>query len=519
LKKGPVLSVLKAMIVNVRRWSPGVLCRYGNAAIILLLAVHFFLIPGAIAVRFLRDPHLRGDGIPRCAFRWHRSLSPRYERWARSRLASDRAVERGTSGIHGTEWPLFGSAFYLWATESLQEAWEEDRSVSPVAPKECARGAIDAAAALVADPKQAAWVREQWGEDYLHRENLFYRELLIAALGSHEKLVGSGQYLPLLRDQVESLSKEIDKSPHGLLDDYPGECYLMDIVGAIASIRRADAVLGTDHSAFVERSIRGFTGDLADSTGLPVYSAVSRSGHGVDRSRGCGDSFILTFAPELWDETSRQWYANYDEHFWQRSWLLAGFREFPKDVTGRNWYMDVDSGPVIAGYGVAASAFGVGAARANGRFDHAYPLSAEMLVACWPLADGTLLFPRILSGATRGAPYLGEACVLFALTRRPVADVAINKGGYLPGCVYLGLLGYLASGLLLLIIEIRTFRRWRRTASAMCIPAAPVQLTVWILLVAAGMTTAIACNLFVGLLLVLCAQFLPRGERVDTTIP
>ena len=52
--------------------------------------------------------------------------------------------------------------------------------------------------------------------------------------------------------------------------------------------------------------------------------------------------------------------------------------------------MDVDSGPV-------------GAARANGRFDHAYPLSAEMLFACWPLPDGTLLFPRILSGVTRGA--------------------------------------------------------------------------------------------------------------------
>ncbi len=52
--------------------------------------------------------------------------------------------------------------------------------------------------------------------------------------------------------------------------------------------------------------------------------------------------------------------------------------------------MDVDAGPVLAGHGFAACAFGIGAARANGRFNHAWPLSAEMLVTCWPLLDGTL---------------------------------------------------------------------------------------------------------------------------------
>lgn len=496
--------------MKAKRHTPGAICRYGNAAVIFVLAVYFFLIPGAIVVHHLRDPGLRGEGIPRYAFRWHRALSPHYERWARKRLASAPA---DISNVASTEWPLFGSVFYLWATESLQEAWERDNNVSRVAPKEYARGAIEAAAALVADPKQAAWVRERWGEDYLHRENLFYRALVISACTSHAKLLGSEQYLPLLRDQVESLAKELDESPHGLLDDYPSECYLMDIVGAIAIIRRADAVLGTDHSGFVKRSIRGFTGDLADSTGLPVYSAVSKSGQGIDRSRGCGDSFILIFAPELWPETAKQWYANYDEHFWQQCWLFAGFREFPKDVTDRNWYMDVDSGPVIAGYGVAASAFGVGAARANGRFDHAYALSAEMLFACWPLADGTLFLPRILSGATRGAPHLGEACVLFSLTRQPVGDVPIEKGGRLPGCVYFAVLGYFVAGLFLVAVQIRTFQRQRRKIYMEHIRSAPVQLAVWAVLVVAGLSIAITYNLFVGLLLLLCAQFLPRGSE------
>ena len=47
--------------------------------------------------------------------------------------------------ISGTEWPIFGTVFYLWATESLQEAWEKDPALARVAPKEYARGAIEAA--------------------------------------------------------------------------------------------------------------------------------------------------------------------------------------------------------------------------------------------------------------------------------------------------------------------------------------------------------------------------------------
>jgi hypothetical protein len=91
----------------------------------------------------------------------------------------------------------------------------------------------------------------------------------------------------------------------------------------------------------------------------------------------------------------------------------------------------VDAGPVLKGFGCAACAFGVGAARVNGHFEHAYPLTAEMLVASWPLPNGTRLFPRLLSNAA-DAPYLGEAAILFNLTRLPAEGVPIKIGGSLP---------------------------------------------------------------------------------------
>src|ERR1041385_4510710 len=102
------------------------LCRYGNAAILVFIALFFFLLPGATVVCELGDANLRSPGIPRTAWRMHRSLSPRFERWAVDRVNSTRGAELSINNISGTEWPLFGSVFYLWATESLQEAWEKD---------------------------------------------------------------------------------------------------------------------------------------------------------------------------------------------------------------------------------------------------------------------------------------------------------------------------------------------------------------------------------------------------------
>jgi len=151
------------------------------------------------------------------------------------------------------------------------------------------------------------------------------------------------------------------------------QCYPTDVVAAIAAINRADEVLATDHSDFVERSIRAFQGQLVDSTGLPPYYADSDSSS-IGIARGCSSQWIVVWAPELWPDTAKEFYKNYEKYFWQKRWAAVGFREFPNGMCNSDWYFDVDSGPVVDGFGIAASAFGVGAARANGRFDHAYPL-------------------------------------------------------------------------------------------------------------------------------------------------
>jgi hypothetical protein len=494
------------------------ICVCGNAVLAAALGLYLFAVPAALLVWDLRDPGLRGGQVPACAFRWHRSLSPRYEKWARGRVRSGTAAQLSTGNISGTEWPLFGSVFYLWATEALQEAAQENPGSCPVPPQQYARGAIAAAAALVADPNHAGWVREHWGDDYLRKENLFYRMLLISALTSYQKLLGDTRYEELLRGQVESLARELDDSPYGLLDDYPGQCYPVDIVPAIAAIRRADAVLGTDHSRFVARALRGFQdGRLDRNTGLPAYVVDSRTGQARDSARGVGLSFMLTWAPELWPQTARDWYAAYERQFWQEGTWFAGFREYPRDIeVGWLTMNDVDAGPIIGGYGVAASAFGIGATRAMGRAEQAYQLAAQALVASWPLPNGTLLVPRVLSNVS-DAPYVGEAATLFAFTRRAVMPLPGDFQGRTPAGVYLGIGFLLALGLYEIVAAGRRLRRLRRNDPRQYVPAPQVQAAVWIILLAAALVTWLAFSTLMGLALLLAALVLPwqRKRRLE----
>ena len=491
------------------RIHPLSICRYSNTVIFISLAVYFFLLPFVLMILYLSDPGLKTDSIPKAAFYLHYRLSPKYEKWACNRIKSGLADNLSIEKIAATEWPVFGSVFYLWATEALQQAWEQDKNLWPVAPKVYAAGAIEAAAALVTDPCHACWVEQHWGQDYLHKENVFYRMLLIAGMTSYHKLLGGDKYLNFLRDQVESLSSELDKSPYGLLDDYPGQCYPTDIVAAIAAIKRADAVLGTDHSEFVKRAIRGFEGRLVDGTGLPPYEADSRSGV-IGGSRGCSTQWMTVWAPEIWPDRAKQWYDNFEKHFWQERWMAVGFREFPKGSSEKDWHVDVDSGPVVCGYGAAACGFGIGAARANGRFDHAYPLSIESLLLSWPLPDGTLFGARLLSN-TAHAPYLGEAAILYALTRMPAGYAEMTKSGNLPVFVYIGLCFYLGIGIVSVAAAIVSQRRWGRQILKRRFPLEKGQMIIWAGLVAAGTIIIIRYRLNVGLLLILLAQYLPKG--------
>jgi len=494
---------------------------YGNAVLGIIIATYFFLVPFCLLLNDLADPNLSNPNMPKVAYRWHRQLTDDFQYWAQSRVASQAAKGLDVDDISGTEWPMFSAVFYLWSTEALQADWQQSRSEQSsvlvnTSPKEYAKQAIKAAVELVVDPNNATWVIEHWGDDYLHQENVFYRMLFIAGLNSYQQLSGDKQYVDLLRDQVTSLANELNASPHGLLDDYPGQCYPVDIVPAIAVIRRADDLLGTNNAMFVERSQRGFIAAALDhNTQLPAYYADAITGQGLGPARGVGISYMLIWAAELWPELANDWYDKYATQFWQKGTWLSGFREFAKGSKYPEWGIDVDAGPIVGGYGTAANAFGLAAARTHGHFDHAHILSALALVSSWPLLDGTLLVPRLLSNLS-DAPYVGEAAMLFSFTRPTLSiknEYKLGTEYKLPLAVYLVLLLYLIIGLFGLWLALNRIKSYAASLPQQKYGHFSPQLIIWLCLVGGSVTAWLVGLYSVSLILILLASLMPRGFK------
>lgn len=429
--------------------------RWAQIGLLLLLVTgtgYFFLLPGISVASDLADPAMSGPGIPRRAVRLHRALTPQFEEWARERVRNRRAANAPLHDVPTTEWPMFSTVFYLMSTEKLDPHLDYSR------------GAVEAGRDLLLDPSHHTWVHTHWGDDYMHDENVFFRGLIIAGLTSYEKLTHDGSVLPLLRDQVETLSTELDRSPLGILNDYPNECYPIDVFATIAFIRRADSVLGTDHSAFVARELRAFEGNMTDSRGLIPFRTDLPSGRQVQPSRGVGNSWTLIFAPELYPSHAKNWYDTYTRDFWQDHSWASGFREYARGTPDAEWTFEIDAGPVIDGLGTASNAFGIAAARSNGRFDQAYELSTEFAAVSWPLPSQTLLAPRSVSHAA-DAPYLGETAVAYFLTVQPAAGVSVVRGGRAPLIVYFAVLIYFGISALVAWYAMRQLRRLAEEAN------------------------------------------------------
>ena len=253
-----------------------------------------------------------------------------------------------------------------------------------------------------------------WGAGaYLHRENVFYRMLLIDAIATQWRLLHATPHAALLREQVDAFAGELSASPNGLLADYPQQTFPADVAAAWHAILRADEVLGTDHREAVARALRGFIDAMAPDRELP-YAWFGDPPEPTS-VRGSANAWLLHQAPFLWPDQARTWAAADNRRFWQASAWMSGYREYD-DADASPTGMDVDSGPIIAGLGASASAFGIGAARSLGDSARARVLALEGIAVSVPLPNGRLLLPRLASDAV-DAPLLGEAAMLYNLTQ------------------------------------------------------------------------------------------------------
>lgn len=380
--------------------------RIVGAFIAIAVAYIFGFYPAFQILRLTVSESLRERGQVAHLDEWFCATAQRYDRWASDYRQSKHASKVQSEDVAGTEWPLFGSVFYLLSAEELLKSGQIKLS-------DDVRASLLGAASVVADPVTATWVKNKWGTDYLEKENLFYRMLVVLGLDSYQKMTGDRSFESRVTEQARGLAQELRDAPFHVVDDYPGECYPTDVIWATAAIGRVDGLSREERTRVGQLVMASMAGPLADKLGLPAMRVDARTGEQQQASRGCSNSGLLSFAYEVSPELASRWYSSYEAHFWKRTPWVSGFREHP---LGTKRFSDVDSGPILFDIGTAASLFGIGAARIAGRFDQAAPMTMEAVAAAWPTPFG-LFVPALMGSLAVDSSCLGETAFLFAMTR------------------------------------------------------------------------------------------------------
>ena len=330
------------------------------------------------------DSQLSQTGESRLVPRWFESAAGRYLSWANTYLDTNYAQSLYHDDIPATEWPMFGSVFFLVTAEELQKQGKIDATQGTI------REAVEKAAEIVASPVTATWVKTKWGDGYLEKENVFYRMLLILGLSSYERITGDTQYHALMsRPASRRWPKNWPRQNCTCATTTPTSAIRPTCFGPWRrfSVRRGSKT--RSHDELAKSLMAAFDGPLKAAEGLPAFQADAQIGSnspGGPRLRELGH-------PPVCRRTGpggrRPLVRAYEKNFWKDTGWIAGFTEMPQGSP--RGLMDVDSGPVLWEFGSVASAFGIGAAKSVGRFDHAAPLTMEAVACSWPTPFGPLI--------------------------------------------------------------------------------------------------------------------------------
>ena len=158
------------------------------------------------------------------------------------------------------------------------------------------------------------------------------------------------------------LHSEFQRSTTAVLEAHPGMSWPVDSLFGFESLQLHDRLYGTTYFSTFDKWLAAMEATKDKVTGLHV-SFLHLDGRVRDVPRGCALSWSLAVLPRLDARVAAEQWAAYKKHFVGCTAGMCLVREFPPGIDRA---ADVDSGPVVNGFGMSATAFGLAAARANG---------------------------------------------------------------------------------------------------------------------------------------------------------
>jgi len=246
--------------------------------------------------------------------------------------------------------------------------------------------------------------------------SLFLDGEIAMMLASRRLAEEKPEYKPLLRERVDIIVDRLQRSPNHVLESYPDECWMFDHAVALAAIRMADRLDGTDHSALSREWIAMAKRKLVHRQSGLLVSSFTTGCQPLDGPEG-STIWMVAHCLQLVDKDFAR--DQYDRARKELGRTTLGFgyaREWPASWTGP---ADIDSGPIIPVFQISAGSSGMALVAASAFGDEQYLSS---LVATLDFAA----FPSRKNGALKycASNQVGDAALLYAATVGPIWERA-----------------------------------------------------------------------------------------------
>jgi hypothetical protein len=368
------------------------------AAALWIPAVHFLF---RVSPREYTAP----EGIPPMA----RALAARHlDLWTRPDL---REREIGRMRVRNAEWDFMGRTFLVLALANmgLRDPAEADRGLEVI------DRILDETLRLEREHGIYFFLMPYARTGRFKADpprSLFLDGEIALMLAARRMLREREDYKPLLAGRVRAIEESMGRGPVLCAESYPDECWMFCNTAALAALRMADALDGSNHGEFFARWVETARAKLVDpGTGLLVSSFTHR-GMTLDGPEG-SSIFMAAHGLQLVDEAfARDQYARARKEL-GRTVLGFGFaREWPASRTGPR---DIDSGPIIPVLEVSAGSSGLAFLGAGAFGDDTFlgPLLTSLEFAG---------FPRTRAGALKycASNPVGDAVLLYGAVQGPL---------------------------------------------------------------------------------------------------
>lgn len=245
--------------------------------------------------------------------------------------------------------------------------------------------------------------------------SLFLDGEIALMLGARCVVENRPAYRALVRERVAAMTSRMRAGPVRCAESYPDECWTFCNTVALAAIRIADVLDGTDHGALLADWVRTARRRLVDrETGL-LISSFHLNGARRDGPEG-SSIWMAAHCLQLVDPAfARDQYRRARVEL-GRSILGFGYaREWPPSSVGP---VDIDSGPVVPLLEASPASSGLALVAAASFGDVAFydQLRASLDFAAFPVErDGRRRYAA--------SNQVGDAVMLYAMTLRQGATV------------------------------------------------------------------------------------------------